>query len=594
MTDHVQPSLHNESQPQPPAGRFAYAPLDHRKASIRLIRVLATRTQEGYIQCKIRHAFVDDSYVCLSYVWGEPGDEHYIMVNDRIMRVRCNLHSFLDAATRKDRLRGQWLWIDALCIDQTNVGERNHQVQQMGLVFSSAEEVMSWLGDSAEISAYLQWVGQKHGEKDATPVADNRLELGTMERKGRHRFRYSEYWTRAWITQEVVLAKRVTLCAGDAEWDFASLPQHEHYPAEITRLLPSATAQLHGRSIIFLINQFASKKSQLCQDVIYSLLSLSGDGSDLQVDYDSPLSTLQPHVLRNCERSFCLCSVYVVDNVLQLSRYQDFSTLNSMQRVFKHGTPALTTYPQIRTHPETTIEAVPGTIREQVVRACNHLDLYSIPLLCSDSTKSENEERSKPSSRFHLASVIKKQTTLSPFKYELLWKRAISKPMAYVTLPFFRGRIRLDKGDARLLQSEADDVPHWNWPYEVSFAQQLPGEEKVSVFINYGRVCKAMNHSVHKIVFMIKDGAKTVHLGDDECSDELYECLLVLSSNTCSVLFTHNHLRSIASRYGGSNKTMYPCDRINFQGTELVSSLDEPVLRLYSEDSFTAACVDEL
>lgn len=41
---------------------------------------------------------------------------------------------------------GSMFWIDALCIDQENLAERNHQVTQMGKIYASAYRVVSWLG----------------------------------------------------------------------------------------------------------------------------------------------------------------------------------------------------------------------------------------------------------------------------------------------------------------------------------------------------------------------------------------------------------------------------------------------------------------
>jgi hypothetical protein len=40
------------------------------------------------------------------------------------------------------------IWIDAVCIDQSNVEERNAQVAMMGKVFATAKEVLVYLGDS--------------------------------------------------------------------------------------------------------------------------------------------------------------------------------------------------------------------------------------------------------------------------------------------------------------------------------------------------------------------------------------------------------------------------------------------------------------
>lgn len=44
----------------------------------------------------------------------------------------------------------QYLWIDALSIDQANVLERNHQVQQMAEIYSKAKYVLVWVGPQSQ------------------------------------------------------------------------------------------------------------------------------------------------------------------------------------------------------------------------------------------------------------------------------------------------------------------------------------------------------------------------------------------------------------------------------------------------------------
>jgi hypothetical protein len=39
-------------------------------------------------------------------------------------------------------------WIDALCIDQCSILERNHQVAQMCSIYTKAQEVIAWLGNT--------------------------------------------------------------------------------------------------------------------------------------------------------------------------------------------------------------------------------------------------------------------------------------------------------------------------------------------------------------------------------------------------------------------------------------------------------------
>ncbi|OAG06323.1 uncharacterized protein CC84DRAFT_1090801, partial [Paraphaeosphaeria sporulosa] len=88
-------------------------------------------------------------YTCLSYRWGDDEATHTVLINGKIRCVRQNLFDFLDMwkhGRRRRRKLKRWFWIDALCIDQTNAAERNHQVQKMGQIYSNAEEVIVWLG----------------------------------------------------------------------------------------------------------------------------------------------------------------------------------------------------------------------------------------------------------------------------------------------------------------------------------------------------------------------------------------------------------------------------------------------------------------
>jgi len=316
MTNHVQRSSDDVSKPQPPGGTFVYAPLDHDKASIRLIRVLEKRNDEGHIQCEIRHASIDDSYICLSYVWGELEDEHCIVVNNRTMRVRKNLFDFLERAGKNHWLRRESLWIDALCIDQENVVERNFQVQQMGRIFSCAQEVVSWFGeDKDSIAEYLvQQISP------STDTFNHRLDSLCLK------FTYAPYWNRAWITQEVQLARKVTLLARNVKVDYRLLLSSNRNllikdnsnPHWIVP--PRPETWLPIRSLIHVMSEFGYKRCHDIRDRVYSLLALCDDGSDVQVDYNTSVERLARHTLEYCERSFCFCSMRIVHDVLHLGQ----------------------------------------------------------------------------------------------------------------------------------------------------------------------------------------------------------------------------------------------------------------------------------
>ncbi|KAF2242344.1 HET-domain-containing protein, partial [Trematosphaeria pertusa] len=116
-----------------------YEPLDDVFKSVRLIEVLPP-SSDRQICIRMRQAQAPVQYRCLSYTWGDASQESEILVNDQSVRVRYNLYTFLQTAQR--RYTEQLLWIDALCINQNDNIEKNHQVQRMGEIFSGAEAVL--------------------------------------------------------------------------------------------------------------------------------------------------------------------------------------------------------------------------------------------------------------------------------------------------------------------------------------------------------------------------------------------------------------------------------------------------------------------
>jgi hypothetical protein len=80
------------------------------------------------IRCTIKHAILDEklSYEALSYTWGDSQTISAIDLDGRPFPARRNLEVALRYLCLKDKPR--ILWMDALCIDQINIKERNVQV----------------------------------------------------------------------------------------------------------------------------------------------------------------------------------------------------------------------------------------------------------------------------------------------------------------------------------------------------------------------------------------------------------------------------------------------------------------------------------
>jgi hypothetical protein len=87
------------------------------------------------------------------------------------------------------------LWIDAVCIDQGNLEERNQQVAQMRDIYTNAKSVIVWLGlaQSQEELAFL-----------LTKYPDL-LEHNTLQ-NALLRLLSKPYFTRVWVSRFVYIA----------------------------------------------------------------------------------------------------------------------------------------------------------------------------------------------------------------------------------------------------------------------------------------------------------------------------------------------------------------------------------------------------
>lgn len=108
-----------------------YSPLDPLEGEIRLIH-LQPYPSGLRVTCSLHVARLVDvagQYEALSYEWGPPISEmETISIEEKFFAVRPNLYLALEHLRLQSDIRV--LWIDALCIDQADEKERNHQVSK--------------------------------------------------------------------------------------------------------------------------------------------------------------------------------------------------------------------------------------------------------------------------------------------------------------------------------------------------------------------------------------------------------------------------------------------------------------------------------
>lgn len=203
---------------------FGHKPLAKIIGNIRLLEVI--RSTAGVIRCEMHEVALSSKpkYVALLYTWDRDGRYAHIECNKMPMRVGRNLWDFLNRYQHcnLDEHQGDLIWIDAVCINQENVQERNHQVDQMREVYSSAASVIVWLGeDEADVGPAFRalYRSARLGFQQ-----DEDLDAFTSEAEGRSLIKLFQrpYWKGVWTVQEFVLAQEIEMLCGHLVLDFMS------------------------------------------------------------------------------------------------------------------------------------------------------------------------------------------------------------------------------------------------------------------------------------------------------------------------------------------------------------------------------------
>jgi hypothetical protein len=125
-------------------GTFPYKLL--RNDYVRLVKVLPGGFHDP-LHCEILEADLNlqPVYDALSYVWGDPKSTVRIKLHGHDFPVTQNL----DCALRyfRDGQFARIIWVDALCINQNDIQERNSQVKRMHRIYKLATTVFIWTGE---------------------------------------------------------------------------------------------------------------------------------------------------------------------------------------------------------------------------------------------------------------------------------------------------------------------------------------------------------------------------------------------------------------------------------------------------------------
>jgi hypothetical protein len=212
-------------------------------------------------------------------------------------------------------------WVDAICINQKDVPERDSQVSQMGTIYRDADCVHVWLGPiakTAHLLNELMTILRKRISKLRRPSLEEFTEeVGkvlndpSLEEYQSSIFSACEatYWSRLWIVQEYILARTTIIHFGLRVADSrpikyaAMIAAVGYYSKSVRRrtsepgwdnirasiLVNHLRDEYHdhdGENVFHLLERFYNLHCSDPRDMVYGILALSRSGEhEIPIDY---------------------------------------------------------------------------------------------------------------------------------------------------------------------------------------------------------------------------------------------------------------------------------------------------------------------
>ena len=380
-----------------------YRPLDTSKGEIRLLRILpccssiSSPRKAERIQCILKYVALDEiilPYHALSYIWVDEDldvsdceeadlrdDGVEIVLDSEKITVTHNLwlalahfreigqgkiaHELVEVGFDEDF----WLWIDALCINQSDVEERNLQVKRMRTIYQRAKTMRAWLGIDSQypgLAIELAWMIERlfvegEIEEDASTldlklVIEPWLQRALLDANFQNYWRAlifmfkRRYWGRMWIIQELISNKRAWVHIGlgtaplknvlvlalaiqsliaHTNIESESIYQGDNLVGKIYITAPNLSIpvdmwiysfeQSQDYDLLKLLVRYRNQSCSDLRDKVYGLVGLAyvypnleGSTDALRIDYSSSLEDVYKeaarYVIRGSDRLDLICT----------------------------------------------------------------------------------------------------------------------------------------------------------------------------------------------------------------------------------------------------------------------------------------------
>lgn len=212
------------------------------------------------------------------------------------------------------------MWIDAICINQNDIPERNIQTANMRAIYKNAESVAVSLGAQSNKSREALKLTRdvlscSSSQEIQNLLADQKEDVISLVRLLRR-----QYWWRIWVVQEVTCGRRSTIYCGDDEIEWEALDrvcdifkENEHFlnklfyknhsyvrtliaggpkSLQLSRYSPTNTTP----PLLELLTTHKGKKSTDPKDKVFALVGISRSRDTFgKIDYSKSIREVYSH-----------------------------------------------------------------------------------------------------------------------------------------------------------------------------------------------------------------------------------------------------------------------------------------------------------
>ncbi|EQB55400.1 heterokaryon incompatibility protein [Colletotrichum gloeosporioides Cg-14] len=222
--------------------KFEYKSLHKDYEEIRLLEINPSNSEhrDHYRMSQPVPLGVAGTYCVISYYSGKPTETESVWIDGVKMNIFANLADGMAAAiccwknTSQDPKQPLRLGVDQICINQSDIVEKSHQVNFMREIYRRATYVYVSMPTPSNVQPALDWLSDLYNwenprgyEAESGMLYKNMPQVDKPEKSHSYPARFwghlyqiigHPWWGRSWVYQEFIVAAEVFILFSEDHW----------------------------------------------------------------------------------------------------------------------------------------------------------------------------------------------------------------------------------------------------------------------------------------------------------------------------------------------------------------------------------------